>query len=305
VPIAPPVAEGVAVSFLDPAAPWAGQVGADPTGTVHEAAAAATVQLVYDETKSGVSHRETYEAVIYPLDGIIDVEEVVAVDHDERDFLPEPPAGATFTLGDVAIDSKTFWSGVESDLRDHLVAHRPLQIWVNRELKIYSRVDETEEQFRERCTAAAEEAADAELARLKERLQTKIDRVREQMATAQARFQEADAVAEAKSQERFLGTAGDLLGAFLGGRSGSTALSKAARRQTDTAKAAARADSEEGKFLAKQQELVELEAEVAAAIEEVVAKHQDSAAVIEQLDIGLEKTDVRVVDVRLLWIPVA
>jgi hypothetical protein len=47
-----------------------------------------------------------------------------------------------------------------------------------------------------------------------------------------------------------------------------------------------------------------LEAEVAAAIEEVVAKHQDSAAVIEQRDGSLEKSDVKVVDVRLLWIPV-
>mgnify|MGYP006200667761 CR=1 FL=1 len=37
---------------------------------------------------------------------------------------------------------------------------------------------------------------------------------------------QADAVAAAKSEENLLGTAGDLLGAFLGGRSGSSASAR-------------------------------------------------------------------------------
>lgn len=303
IPMAPAVADGVTVAYLDPAASWASEVGADPTGNVYEAAAAATVQLLYDDTKAGVNHSETYEAIIYPLDGVIDVADVIAADHDERDFLPTAPEGISYRTPGVTLGTKTFWKGVETDLANHLVANRPLQVWRNATLGVYSRVGEDEEQFRQRCATAQEDAADAEVAKLRDRYQTRIDRVRDQMATAQARFQEADAVASAKSQETLLGTAGDFLGAFLGGKSGSTALSKAASRRTASAKASAKASTEEAKYLAKTEELEALEDELAAAIEDITSKHDGLADQIEPVDIPLEKTDVRVVQIKLVWVP--
>ena len=87
--MAPSVAAGVETVFLDPAAPWAASLGADPTGTTLAPAAAVSVQLLYDETRAKINHKETYEAVIFPLDGHIDVEDVASVDHDERDFRAE------------------------------------------------------------------------------------------------------------------------------------------------------------------------------------------------------------------------
>lgn len=304
VPVAPQVAEATKVSFLDPGAVWASEIGANPRGTVYEAAAAATVQLVYDETKADLNHRETYEAVIFPLDGVIDPDDVITVDHDDRDFVDDQPARASFRLPEIAIDTNTFWNGVATDLKDHLVASRPLEIWANPDLKVYSRVDETEEELRKRCRTAAEEEADAELAKLKDGFQTRIERIKQQMADAEARYQEADAVAAAKSQESLVGTAGDLLGAFLGGRSGSTALDKAAKRRTAAARAEAKAGSEAAKYHAKHQELADLEDELATAVNDIVDKYLTLAGNIEKLEIGLEKNDVRVVEVRLVWVPV-
>ncbi len=303
VPVAPAVADGISVAYLDPAAAWAGEIGADPTGTVYMPAAVTTVQLLYDETKADINHSETYEAVIFPLDGVVDPADVITADHDERDFLPEPPVGATYEIPDVGLDTKTFWSGIETDLRNHLVANRRLQVWKNDSLKAYSRVDETRDQFAERCSNLAEEQADAQLAKLKDRFQTRIDRVREQMASAQARYQEADAIAAAKSEETVLGTAGDLLGAFLGGKSGSTALNKAASRRTAAAKAEAKAESEATKYHAKAAELDQLEQELADEVNAIVAEHQEMAGQIDELEIPLEKSDIRIVDVKLVWVP--
>lgn len=304
VSVAPEVADGITVAFLDPAAAWAGEVAADPTGSVFEAAAAATVQLLYDETKADLNHNETYEAVIYPLDGVIDMSDIITIDHDDRDFTTTQPGGATFRIPDQRLDTKTFWNGVETDLKNHLVANRPMTIWHNEPLKLYSRVGEPEEDFKQRCSSAAEEVADAELAKLRSRFQTKIDRVREQMATAQTRYQEADAVAAAKSQESVLGTAGDLLGAFLGGKSGSTALNKAASRRTATARAQAKAESEAARYHAKAAELNELEQELADEVNEIVSRHEDLVAEVETVDVSLERTDIRVVDLKLVWVPV-
>jgi hypothetical protein len=301
---APDVADDVPVSFLAPSASWAPLVGASPSSTSYVPAAAATVQLLYDETKAGISHRETYEAIIFPLDGIVDTGDVVTVDHDERDFLETPPSGATFAAPEAPIHTKTFWKGVATDLENHLVSERPLEIFANAGLGVYSRVEESEAEFRERCRVAAETAADAELAKLKDGYQSKIDRIKEQMTAAQTRYQEADAVAAAKSEENLLGTAGDLLGAFLGGRSGSTALKKTASRQTAVAKAEAKAESEAAKYHSKHGELVDLENELATDVETIVNSFEEMAGNVERLAVTLEKNDIRVVEIRLLWIPV-
>jgi hypothetical protein len=305
VPVAPTVADGIPVVFLDPAASGANLVGADPTGTVYEPAAAATVQLLYDDKKASVNHSETYEAIITPLDGIVDMDDVITVDHDERDFRAEPPADISFRLTDPKIDTKKFWRGVETDLENQLVANRPLTVWRNDTLGLYSRVDENEDVFRARCVTAAEEASDAELSKLKDRFQKRIDRVKEQIVTAKTRYQEADAVAAAKSEESLMGTAGDLLGAFLGGKSGSSALKKTASRRTAVAKAEARAESAATEYHAKTQELADLDQELADEVNEIVAKYDDYAGRVEVLEIPLEKSDVRVAELKLVWIPVA
>ncbi|MDJ0907250.1 MAG: ATP-binding protein, partial [Woeseiaceae bacterium] len=126
--IAPPVADGTEAVYLDPAAPWAAELGIDPTGTTLAPAAAVTVNLLYDETRADVNHNETYEAVIFPLDGMINVEDVASVDHDERDFRSEAPAGASYELGKTKIQNKTFWTRLRSDVKNYLAANKSIEI---------------------------------------------------------------------------------------------------------------------------------------------------------------------------------
>jgi hypothetical protein len=304
VPVAPAAAEGIVTVFLDPAASWADEVGTDATGTVYEPAVAATVQLLYDDIKASINHSETYEAVIFPLDGIVDGEDLITVDHDERDFHTEPPGDASFRLTRAKIETKKFWTGVETDLKNQLVANRPLTVWRNQAFGLYSRVEEPKEAFRARCAAAAEEAADAELSKLKDKFQKRIDRVKDQIATAQMRYKEMDAVAAAKSEESLLGTAGDLLGAFLGGKSGSSALKRTASRRTAAAKAEAKAEAAAAQYHAKMQELADLDRELADEVNGIVSRYDDLAGQIETVDIPLEKTDVRVAELKLVWVPV-
>lgn len=302
--VAPNVADGVSVAYLDPAATWASHVGADPTGSNMEAGAAVTVQLTYDDTKAGLNHQETYEAVVFPLDGVLQPGEVLTVDHDQRDFRPTPPDGVKYVLPDIKIDTKTFWSGVESDLKNHLVANRPVVVFHNAALKIYSRVDETDSQFSSRCRAAAEDAADAEVAKLKDKYETRIDRVKDQLATLETRAIDAQSDVSAKKSDEMMAGAGDILGALLGGRSGSNPLGKAANRRGATQKAEARAEAASQKVTAKELDLKELEDELVDEIVEITNRWTDAAEEYETVEIPLEKTDVRVAEMKLVWIPV-
>ena len=303
--IAPPVADGIEVVFLDPAAPWAADLGADSTGTCMAPAAAVTVQLLYDETRAGVSHNETYEAVIFPLDGIIDVEDVLSVDHDERDFRAEPPAGGSYELGNTKLQNKTFWTGLRADIKNHLATHRNIEIWRCPGLKLYSRVGESEENFRARCEQAADEAADIKVSKLRDRYANRIDRLQDQISSADARVAELQVDASTRAQTEVMSGVGDLLGGLLRGRMSSRTLNRAASRRAASKKAQARLATARQKADAKRRDLIELERDLQDELISIQTEHDALAASIEPLEIGLEKTDIRVADAKLVWVPVA
>jgi hypothetical protein len=299
----PEVAEGVLVAYLDPGAAWAGSVGADPAGTRCEAAVAASVSLVYDDTRAALRHQETYEAVIFPVTAGLAPDSILEVDHDPRDFREAAPAGATFVLPGARIDTKGFWTDLESDLEAHLVSARRLTIFRNAELKLYSRPGESREQFAGRCSEAAEATADAALAKLQDRHDERMDRARSALAKADNRVAELEATASSKQQEELLSGAGDLIGALLGGRKRSNPLGQAAKRRAASQQARTRADTAAATASEEQAELAALEEELAGEIAAVTDDHQAKAESIEEVEIPLEMTDVSVSELRLVWVP--
>jgi hypothetical protein len=303
VPVAPPVASGVPVGFLDPAASWAGQVAARPGGSVWRPMVAATVNLLYDDAPAKLEHREVYEAIILVPAGAMEAANLVVVDHDPRDFTTEAPPGARYELPPAGIDQSAFWKRLASDLTDYLVASRPVRVWKNPGLKLFSRVGESESEFRARCIAAAGDAADQAVAGLGEKYRLRIDRAREAVAAARRRADDLAADVDARKQEEILSGAGDLLGALLGGRRRST-ISRAASRRSQTRRTAARLETAEGAVDDRLRALADLEADLADEVLAIESEFDDKAAYIEEVEVPLEKVDVKVAELRLIWVPV-
>ncbi|MDH4118137.1 MAG: DUF87 domain-containing protein [Acidimicrobiia bacterium] len=296
--VAPTVAEGIEVVYVDAAAPW--REGLDLPGDTLKPGAVATVDLLYDDTAAGVDHREIYEAVIFPLAQTVTADNLYAVDHDDRDFIIEAPA-LPYGLPDNPIDTKTFWTSLSGALVDHLVRERKVTVFKNAALKLYSRVGESEEEFVVRCRDAAEDAADAEIAKLRDKHKTKIDRIQNQISTAERRVQDLEGDVGARKQQEILSGAGDLLGAILGGRRGST-ISKAASRRSQTRRTEQRLQTAIDAMEDKAADLIELEEQLEDDVMEISARWEDAAAATESVDIGLEKTDVSVRPLRLVWL---
>ncbi len=304
VPVMPELAPGITAVFLDPAASWAKAVGSDPGGVRFQPVVATTVQLLYDDTTAEVSHQETYEAVIHPLSGIVGPDTVHAVDHDPRDFLAAPPTNLEFAIIDTPIGAKGFWTGLESDLKGYLVANQKATVFKNASLRMYSRVGETRDEFIARAGEAAEGAGDEAMAKLKDSYAAKIDRVRDSISKAENRVADLQADASSRQSDELLSGAGDLLGAFLGGRKRSNPLGQVARRRAASEKAQTRAENAREALADEQQELVELEGELAVKISEISDQSGAKASQIETVEIPLEKTDIRVVELKLVWVPV-
>lgn len=303
VPVMPQVAAGVATGFLDPAASWAHEVGAVPGSTRFRGVAAAIVDLLYDESKADFVKREKYEVIVDPLDGIIGEATITAVDHDPRDFAAEGPPGATFAVEGAPIADKSFWAGVETGVRDHLVTTLTTTIFHNAELSTWSRSGETRDQFLARCLEAAEDSADRAVAKLTETYAGRIARVKDAISKAEARVADLEADASSRTTDEVLSGAGELLGALLGGRKRSNPLGQAAKRRSATQRAKARADTAAEAVTDKQEDLADLEDELAARIADISDEEAAKAEAIEEVEVALEKVDVAVVEVRLVWVP--
>ena len=184
------------------------------------------------------------------------------------------------------------------------MANKKIEILKNEALDIYSRVGETDDEFEERCRAAAEAAADEAMAKLKDKYKTRIDRVKDQIAKAENRVYELSSKADAKKQEELMTGVGDLLGGLLGWRKASTTISKAASRRTATRNAEARADAAAQALEDKTADLADLEYQLEDEVNEIMSEFEEMIGQSEKVEIGLESSDVRVVETKAVWIPV-
>jgi hypothetical protein len=310
-PVAPSVAAGVPVLYLDPAAPWAADVGASPGGTRLRPALAVRVGLRYDDTKAGVDHAEEWEAIV-PLDGsaeTADVGAAVQVDYDDRDFRPEAPAGASYVLPSAPIGEASFFRRAGAEVERGLVASRTLEVLRNSALQLYSRPGETREQFGARCDEAAQAKADEQTARIRDRLESRRDRLERALADAQQRQAEAQVEADARRRDDMVAGAGAVLGALLGGRRRTRGIDALGRAlgggSTAAAKADARVRTQSEKAQDAAGDLAALDQQIAAEVAEIAATWDARAAEIEPVPIRLEAADVHVVQTALVWLPSA
>lgn len=305
--VMPEITDSVPVRWIDPAAPWLDAAGGDSRGDRLEATIVARVQLRYDETKADLVHDEEFECVIAPIGETVDVSRAMAVDYDDRDLRTEPADGVVYRMTDARITTKSFFSGVERDLRDHLVRSMNIEVPANSSLKLYGRPGETAEEFRARCARAADELADADIAKLRDKYETKVTRLRDQIEAAQDRVDVLEEEANSKRNSELLSTAGSVLGGLLGGKSRGGLLGKlgtAAGRRGRTNASRERVDAAENKVERLQANLEELEADLAEHVVEIDTKWTSAAGDIDTLRVPLEKSDVKVSQLVLAWMPV-
>jgi Helicase HerA, central domain len=305
--VAPAVAPGVSVRYLDPGAPWAAQLGAEAGARRLSAFLAARVNLRFDDTKAGIDASEEWEALYGPLDGGLDLERETVVDYDERDFRTDPPEGAGYVLPQAPLGEARFFRDTTTQIQRRLVDRRSLEIQRNPSLKLYSRPGETPEQFAQRCDETAQAEADREAAKIRDRLEARKERLANAVELAQRRVEELDAAARSHQATELAAGAGAVLDALLRGRRSARSIAgkigSAASRRGVSARAAERRRTAEERVLQKTDELAELEQDLLDEVAEIDAKWREKAADIETVPIRLEASDVRVAELALVWVP--
>ena len=305
--VAPAVADGVDVAFADPAAPWAAEAGAVAGGRRLVPALAARVHLLFDETKGDLRHETEWEAVVAPLGADVDGADFTAVDYDDRDLRPEPPEGSVYVLPEAKIHTKTFFTSAQRALRDHLYRSEQLTLQRNATLKLYSRVGESPEEFAARCRAAADDRLDEEADELRAAIAKKQDRVRAAITKAEDRVRELESDATDRKRNEVLSGAIDIVGGLLGGKRSTRSVLGGVRRASGkrrtSANAANRVESAKNRLAEKVDELEDLAADLEDTLLEAEDEWDAAAADITEMTVGLEKNDITIEDVVLVWIP--
>ena len=312
-PLMPEIAAGVAIRWVDIAAPWLTTVGGDPRGTRYEPAIVARVALRYDDDKADLIHDEEYEAVLFPLAEQVDASRATAVDHDDRDLRVETPPSIAYQLTKAPLKNKTFWTGMERDLVDFLVRSRSMELQVNKELKLYSRPGETADSFFQRCYQAADAKGDVATAALRDKYRAKVTSLQSQLQAAEGRADVLEAEQKGRRNDELFSTAGSILGDLFGGRKSRGGMlgsvfrktGSAAGKRGRTAASGERLDAAEDKIQMLHQQMEDLEGELTQEVTDIDAKWMGIAKNITTLPITLEKSDVNVTQLSLVWIPVA
>ena len=269
---------------------------------------ATRVALRYDDTAAGIDEQQEFEAVYGPLDDGLDLDAETVVDFDDRDFRPEAPAGAAYVLPAAPIGDAKFFAQAGKDVQARLVANRALEIFRNKQLKLTSRPGETAGGFARTLRRGRPGKADAEAAKLKERLEAK-------RTGSRTRSSSRSGASRSSTRRR---SRGRRTSDHRRGSGARCAVRRQAQRALDhergrLGRVEARPDGDSSqrrrpprrRCSRRQDDLTELEQEILDEVTAIDEKWKTVAGeTIETVAIRLEATDVRVTDVRLVWVPV-
>ena len=311
--VAPQIADNIQVRYLDPGVDYSDEIGASATGKKLQAGLAVRVEMLFDDTKAKLRHEVEWEAIITPLDGPLDPDDGINVDFDDRDLTANEPDNAVYILPDAKIKNKTYFTSAKKAIKDHIYSNEEIELLYNSALKVYSRAGESAEDFEIRCQQVADDGADKDADKLRKVLTKKIDRVNTSIKKAEDKLREIqfDAVSRKKDQttSAVIDIAGGVLGSLLGGRRSTRSMITSGVRRSRSKgrmaqKASERLKTAEHRYADLIEDRDELESELSDDLIDIQDEWSEKVHEIESKVVGLEKADITIDDVALVWIPV-
>lgn len=219
---------------------------------------------------------------------------------------PDPAAGAGFDeLPGYAMNAANY-KQVEKDFAEWMYRNERADVFSCAALKAWSKLGESEADFRARIGHQAREARDAAVEKVRAAATKKISALETRQRGAEVQLAKEKAEANAAKMQAGVSMLGGLLGGLLGRKAGlgtltrgSTAIGKASsayKQHQDVANADAKVAGIAG-------ELQTLQAEMEEEISKISGSYDPAALALETESIKPTKTDVKVGKVALLWLP--
>jgi hypothetical protein len=177
----------------------------------------------------------------------------------------------------------------------------------NPELKLFSRAGESQSDFEARCSQVADELADREADKLRKTMADKIDRIKDAIEKAEDKVREVESDKKKRGIDAVVSAAGGLLGSFLGGRKSTKGVlgtvTRTIGKERMRGQAGERLATAKNRLEGQHEELADLEEELTEKLAAIQDEYDAKAAEIESMSVELEKTDITVDEIAVVWIP--
>ena len=223
-----------------------------------------------------------------------------------EEMLPEPAAGTAFgALPGFAMNSANY-KQVEKEFAEWLYRNERADIFTFPPLKAWSALGESEADFRARLSHEAREARDAAIDKFRDGMAKKFTALDFRLRTAEAQLAKQKAEANAANLQAGVSVLGGILGAVFGRKAGlgsltrgSSAISKAGSAYKQHQDVSSADEKVEGILAEKEVLQKDLESEIA----KITAAYDPVNLTLEKEVLKPARTDVKVISVGLLWIP--
>ncbi len=280
------------------------QDNADAVRLVYRPMVYATAIAHYYNSRAGVDE-EREISLLAPLpDGKplrVDWDEAMELDMGIDEMEDEPREGALFEELPPGLNSRLF-KKLEKSFRDYIYRNRPLTVYYNPVLKIYSSPGEDERDFKIRSQEVARELRDKEIDKLAARFEKKKLALERKLARMERELEEDKARYAALKRETYMSAGESILG-FLLGRRSISAASKISRKHRMASRAKAEIEEDMQIIQQLKDEMRRLEEEIKAAVDEITQKWDAAVEEIEEKPIKPRKSDIDVLTVALAWAP--
>lgn len=219
----------------------------------------------------------------------------------------QPDDGASFSALPPELARGKSYAAWTKALKDHLYRERDLTLWFCPDLKLFSRADESETDFRIRLQTAARERRDLEVEKLKKRYEPKFAALADQKRRAEQRVDREKSQYRQHQMQTVISFGTSILGALFGRKLASaTNVSRAAsamkgvgrsmEQRSDIGRAEENTDQIEEK-------ISKLEAEFQEEVAQIEHKSAADQLPVEAVGVQPRKSDIAIGTVCLLWTP--
>lgn len=303
--VAPQVPEGIGVFYVNEDAEWIDEFVMAGAKTRLVAGLVARVSLLFDDARARLRHEAEWAAIARLDSSDPAKESTLEVRVDDGDLSPYAPKNCIYSIPQAPIHQKSYYSGFKARLRDRLHRELTLTLFRNSELGLFSLPGESQAEFKLRCETAGDDRAADQIEKLHRSSAAKRARFENDLSKLDDRIRELEHDHEAARNTTMAGAAIDALGTLFSGgrRSRATAGRRIVRGRQRAARIAERLETANHRHADKLADLNELEREVASDIDGLTLDWQEKAHMIELYEVTLEKNDIDVSDVSLVWIP--
>jgi hypothetical protein len=218
----------------------------------------------------------------------------------------EPLAGAGFAeLPGFAMNAANY-KQVEKDFAEWLYRNERADVFACPQLKTYSKLAESEADFRARIVHEAREARDAAISKLRDVAAKKVATLETRLRTAQGQLSKEKAESSSAAMQAGVSVLGGILGAVFGRKAGLGSISRGTSsigKATGAYKQHQDVANAEAKVEGVTEEIEAIQAELEAGISKLTESFDAASLPLETESIKPTKSDVKVQSVALLWLP--